>query len=235
MLENVHGLPKRGCILFKKLVNSLNKMGYIINYDILQVADYGIPQTRKRLVLLGGKNFKIPLPQKTHSKNPVKPLRKWVSLREAIGRMPIPYSPSIVKKGLSYEKINWNVARELGEINKARIAALSQGESRYAIPEYIRPKCHQKLNTGFANVYGRLKWDEPSSTITRGCTSLSMGKFGHPEQERALSVREAANIQTFPKNYKFKTNSIEKACIMIGNAFPCKLAKILGEQIIKYI
>lgn len=232
MMENVPGLSGRGSPLFEQLMSELGKMKYCLNFDVLQVADFGIPQRRKRLVLIGAKGFEIKLPSKTHSEKPTGKLKKWKSLKQAIGGFKPPYYVSTLN-GKTYEKVNWNIARELGPVNKARIKSLKQGESRYSIPLTLRPSCHKDSSKGFGNVYGRLIWDEPSVTITRGCTTLSMGRFGHPEEERALSVREAATIQTFPRRYKFKANSIEKACILIGNAFPCRLAKILGEQIVE--
>lgn len=234
MLENVPGLLGHGKKLFDILKAGLEGMKYVVNYEVLQVADYGVPQRRRRLVLLAGKGFKINIPPPTHFENPTKGKQPWKTLRDAIGNFPPPRLVSEIK-GEPYSKYNWNVARDMREINKKRIASLKEGASRYEIPKELRPNCHKENKVGFGNVYGRLAWDEPSVTITRGCATISMGRFGHPNEDRALSVREAATIQTFPKNYKFKTNSIEKACVLIGNAFPCKLATVLGRQIIAAI
>lgn len=233
MLENVPGLAKRGLHLFQQFLDGIRAEGYIPDFRVLQVADFGVPQKRRRLVMLAGKNFQIPIPKPQYAENAVGGLKKWVSLKEAIGNMPKPFFVSDLKEK-SYASVNWNVARQLSDINLKRLQALCPGASRYDIPKNLRPKCHQNSNSGFGNVYGRLKWDEPSVTITRGCITLSMGRFGHPEQDRALSVREAATIQTFPKNYKFAVKNLEKACLQIGNAFPCLLAKQLGEQVKKY-
>lgn len=233
MLENVPGLAKRGLHLFQQFLDGIRAEGYIPDFRVLQVADFGVPQKRRRLVMLAGKNFQIPIPKPQYAENAVGGLKKWVSLKEAIGNMPKPFFVSDLKEK-SYASVNWNVARHLSDINLKRLQALCPGASRYDIPKKLRPKCHQNSNSGFGNVYGRLKWDEPSVTITRGCITLSMGRFGHPEQDRALSVREAATIQTFPKNYKFAVKNLEKACLQIGNAFPCLLAKHLGEQVNKY-
>lgn len=233
MLENVPGLAKRGHHLFQQFLAGIKEEGYIPDFKVLQVADFGVPQKRKRLVMLAGKEFQIPIPQPQFAENPVGTLKKWVSLKEAIGKMAKPVLVSDLPNR-DYESVNWHIARNLSDINLKRLRSLTPGASRYDIPEKLRPSCHKSSNSGFGNVYGRLKWEEPSVTITRGCITLSMGRFGHPEQDRALSVREAATIQTFPKNYKFAVKNLEKACLQIGNAFPCLLAKQLGEQVIKY-
>lgn len=233
MLENVPGLAKRGNYLFRRFIEGIEDLKYIPDFKVLQVADFGVPQKRKRLVMLAGKNFKIPIPKPEYAENPNGTFKKWISLKDAIGNMPKPAFVSDLK-GRNYASVNWNVARDLSDINLKRLRSLTPGASRYAIPKALRPSCHKYSNSGFGNVYGRLKWDEPSVTITRGCITLSMGRFGHPDQDRALSVREAATIQTFPKYYKFEVNNLEKVCLQIGNAFPCLLAKQLGEQVVKY-
>ena len=231
MLENVPGLIGHGNKLFSLLYNGLSDMGYLIDYKILQVADYGVPQKRRRLVLLAGHGFKIQIPNPTNSEKGDNGLPSWKTLYDAIGKFTPPSFVSEIK-GRSYASLNWHVARDMKEINKKRLACLKAGDARYEIPEELRPNCHKGDKKGFGNVYGRMRWDEPSVTITRGCTTISMGRFGHPSENRALSVREAATIQTFPLNYKFKVNSIEKACVLIGNAFPCKLAQKLGDTIV---
>jgi DNA (cytosine-5)-methyltransferase 1 len=234
MMENVPGLAKRGNHLFELVVNGLRSLNYNVNFDVLQVADYGVPQRRRRLVMIAALDIDIQLPKPRYARQQSKGRRPWKTLRNAIGHIQQVYRISEVNDiPNAYEKysnVNWNVARDLSEINLARIRTIRAGETRYAIPEHLRPNCH-KNNNGFANVYGRLSWDEPSVTITRGCTTLSMGRFGHPDQDRALSVREAAILQTFPRRYKFVANSIEKASILVGNAFPCLLARKLGRHI----
>src|SRR5206468_12918252 len=98
------------------------------------------------------------------------------------------------------------------------------------IPKRYRPDCHQDKKAGFSNVYGRMKWDEVSPTITAGCTTLSKGRFGHPEEDRTLSAREAALLQTFPSDYVFSSPYMEYVCEMIGNALPCHFAAVLAES-----
>ena len=118
--------------------------------------------------------------------------------------------------------------RNLAPQNVARLKAIKAGASRTSLPKALRPDCH-KNNSGFSNVYGRMSWDKPSPTITGGCTTLSKGRFGHPSALRTISVREAAALQSFPDDYIFDTEFIDRACIMIGNALPPKFAKIMAD------
>ena len=114
--------------------------------------------------------------------------------------------------------------------NLDRIKVVKPGGSRALIPDYLRPDCHKGVQKGFGNVYGRMVWDQPSPTITGGCTTFSKGRFGHPEANRTISVREAALLQTFPLDYVFDTPYMDYVCDIIGNALPCEFARILSEQ-----
>ena len=97
-------------------------------------------------------------------------------------------------------------------------------------PESLRPPCHQGKYRGFSNVYGRMEWDKVSPTITGGCTTLSRGRYGHPTENRTISVREAATLQTFPEDYIFDTQYMDKVCNIIGNALPCEFAQQIASQ-----
>lgn len=119
--------------------------------------------------------------------------------------------------------------RDLKEITKSRLRALSTGENRKSLPASLRPDCHVGTDEGFENVYGRLRWDHIPPTITAGCTTACKGRFGHPSQLRTISVREAALIQTFPMSYKFETDFMETACDLVGNALPPKFAEKVAE------
>src|SRR5581483_8615457 len=104
------------------------------------------------------------------------------------------------------------------------------GKPWRSIPKRLRPQCHQDKEAGFSNVYGRMRWDTICPTITGGCTTLSKGRFGHPEQDRTISVREAALLQSFPADYVFDTPFMEYACNIVGNALPCDFAEVLACQ-----
>ncbi|MBD2459461.1 DNA cytosine methyltransferase [Oscillatoria sp. FACHB-1407] len=230
MMENVPGLPKKGTKLFEQLLQKLESLGYISAWDILQVADYGVPQSRQRLVLLAGKGFPVHLPKPTHSKTGKDGLKPWRTLRDAIGTMPEPIVLADTHTSGGPQRYNWHVVRSLAPDTLKILKAARPGESRLKLPEELRPPCHQNRSDGFNNVYGRLSWDQISSTITGGCTTVSKGRFGHPEQDRTISVREAALLQTFPMDYIFDTPYIDYVCEMIGNALPCDFAEVLARQ-----
>jgi len=229
MLENVPGLAKKGENLLTPVVKRLEAIGYDVNLSVLQVADYGVPQFRRRLVMLAGLGFHIDLPAPTHSKSKDS-LPNWVTVREAIGKSGKPMLFQEAKLADKLSSVNWHVVRELSPINKARIKVAQPGLSWRVIPENLRPQCHRGSYKGFPNVYGRMEWDKISPTITGGCTTLSRGRYGHPKENRTISVREAATLQTFPQDYIFKTANMEHVCNIIGNALPCEFAKKMAEQ-----
>lgn len=236
MLENVPGLAGKGMHLLEELLNKLEALGYQYQWRVVQLADYGIPQRRRRLVLLAGRGFSIEVPSRTHSFDGRGELKKWETLRSAIGHIEeeaIQLPDALANGGP--QAFNWHVVRRLSEINRRRLVAAKAGASREDLPKRLRPDCHKDSGKGFTNVYGRMSWDAPSSTITAGCLTLSMGRFGHPEYDRTISLREAALIQTFPENYQFDTAFIEKAARIVGNALPCVFARILAEQVAETI
>ncbi len=229
MVENVPGIIDKGRRFLDDFIKQLQDLGYIVNYDVLQVADYGIPQDRRRFVLLAGSGFEVKIPKPTHSRTGKNGLPKWKTVAEAFEGLGEPMS---LKKSASYggpRKFNWHIVRDTAEINIERLKYLKPGGTRFDIPDHLRPKCHQGKNTGFSNVYSRMAWNEASPTITGGCTTLSKGRFGHPEKLRTISVREAARLQTFPDNFQFATEFVDHACRIIGNALPCEFAKKMSE------
>lgn len=231
MMENVPGLANRGRPILDEFVSRIESMGYLVNKRVLQLADYGIPQSRKRFVLLAGKGFPIQLPKQTHyyKGDKKKKLKPWLTLGDVIKNTRRPITFLKAKKRGGPQKFSWHVVRDLKTISKNRLRALREGGSRDKLPKKLRPKCHKKSDKGFQNVYGRLSWKHTPPTITRGCTTPAMGRFGHPSQLRTISVREAALIQTFPRSYKFSTESINTVCNLIGNALPPKFAQRIAK------
>lgn len=231
MIENVPGLAKKGRPLFDDLVFRLEALGYVCNWDVLQVADYGIPQTRRRLVLLAGKGFRIEMPTRSHSRTAKEGLPKWRTVRDAIGHLcdAIPFIEARANGGAHL--VNWHVVRQLSPANQLRLKQAKPGAAGANTPDHLRPPCHRGGYTGFSNVYGRMSWDEPSPTITAGCTTLSKGRFGHPDKNRTISLREAALLQTFPHDYHFETHSFDRACEMVGNALPCDFAEAIARRV----
>jgi DNA (cytosine-5)-methyltransferase 1 len=229
MMENVPGLANRGKELLEPMIERLSKLGYEPQTEILQVADYGVPQYRKRLVLLAGKGFRIPLPKPTHSREG-RNTPKWRTVREVIWEMPTPPTLSQAKTKGSFPPVSWHVVRDMTPRNMDRLRFAKPGTGWRNIPEGLRPNCHKGTYRGFSNVYGRMKWDDVSPTITGGCTTFSKGRFGHPQEDRTISVREAARLQTFPDEYVFDTPFMDRVCNIIGNALPCLFAEMLSRS-----
>ncbi len=235
MMENVPGLATKGKALLSGLISQLEGLGYQVSYDVLQVADYGTPQTRKRLVLLAGNGFAIPLPTPSHSNNRSTGLPQWRTVRDTIADLPEPDIFVDVRTTIGHTVTDWHVTRKLTAVNMERIRSVKSGEHRSAIPKHLRPKCHRDSDIGFSNVYGRMEWDHASPTITGGCTTLSKGRFGHPVADRTISVREAALLQEFPEEFQFQTRYIDQVCNIIGNALPCGFATAMAVQAAKEI
>ena len=231
MMENVPGLERKGKPLLDALVGELQDLGYVPNCDVLQVADYGVPQRRRRLVMLAGLGFHIDMPSPTHSRTGANDLKRWRTLRDAIHGMdpPLTFRQAMARGGA--QLFSWHVVRELSAQNQRRLRAATPGGKWSDFPDDLRVQCHKGEYKGFSNVYGRMVWDEPSVTITAGCTTLSKGRFGHPEEDRTISLREAATLQTFPANYIFETPHFERACEIVGNALPCLFAEAIGRQV----
>lgn len=238
MMENVPGLAIRGKVTFDKFLGILESLGYCYNWRIEQMADFGVPQSRRRLVLLAGLGFEILFPQPTHARVPDvdSALHPWVTVREAIVHMKPAKTLSTVMKNGGPQSHDWHVVRDLEPITKKRLKAARPGESWRIVDESIRPACHRKGYDGFPNVYGRMSWDQVAPTITSGCTTPCRGRYGHPDRRRyTISVREAALLQTFPRNYRFETDQMDAVCSMIGNAVPPLYARKAGKAILAAI
>lgn len=209
-------------------INKLESLGYFVSYNIIYCPDYGIPQTRKRLVLLASKYGKIDLVPPTHTS------KDYITVRDVIEGLPH------LNAGEACNSDKLHKARNLSELNLRRIKATKINGTWKDWPEDLKLECHKKESgKTFKSVYGRMDWDKPAPTMTTLCTGLGNGKFGHPEQNRAITPREAALFQTFPKSYKFfaphEDMSITKASRYIGNAVPPVLGKITAESIIKHL
>ena len=229
MMENVPGLALKGEKLFTPVIKRLKKLGYRIEYKVLEVADYGVPQNRKRLVVLGSLGIEIRIPEATHSEDANSGKQKWLTVRDAISHLPEPIGLAKSKSQGGPKAHNWHISRDLSAINLERLRFIKSGGDRTQLPDHLRPNCHKNKQSGFTNVYGRMSWDRPSPTITGGCTTMSKGRFGHPRKMRTISVREAALLQTFPEDYKFSSDYIDRVCTIIGNALPPKFAEAMAK------
>ncbi len=225
-MENVPRLANfKKAPVFDDFINNLKQQGYNVDYKFVYCPDYGMPQKRKRLVLLASKLGKISLIPPTHSKE------NYFTVRDAIGNMEKLKSGEISKTDFIHK------ANRLSELNLARIRQSKPGGSwKRDWDDNLKLKCHKiKKGETYVSVYGRMIWDEPSPTMTTFCTGIGNGRFGHPEQDRAISLREAAILQTFPKKYKFAKNAktLKSSFVakQIGNAVPPKLGRIIGKSI----
>jgi DNA (cytosine-5)-methyltransferase 1 len=220
-LENVPGLKTRGKRLFNKLLRIIRENKYSCAYDILDAKDYGVPQKRRRLILLASKHGMINLPEKTHGPEG-SGKKPYVTVRDTIAKYPR------LRVGKKSKIIPNHECRDLAEINKERMRYVKKdGGSRVDFPAHLWLKCHKGHN-GHSDVYGRMKWDDVSPTLTCKCTSITNGRFGHPTQTRGISVREAAALQTFKDNYVFY-DCLSISTVWIGNSVPVKFAKIFGN------
>ena len=238
MMENVPGLADRGKPIFEKFQKILRRLGYQYEWRVEQMANFGIPQSRRRLVLLAGRGFSVAFPTPSHARfpKPISELEPWRLVREAIGHMGAPVTLSAALRNGGPQSHNWHIVRDLQPQTKERLKAAQPGETWLKVRESVRPPCHRDGYDGFTNVYGRMAWNQVSPTITGGCTTPCKGRFGHPDKRRyTISVREAALLQTFPDNYRFVTDQMDAVCDLIGNAVPPLYAKLAARQVLRAI
>ena len=222
LVENVPGIEKRGEAVFNRFLNILQENNYAYVYGVLNAKNYGVPQNRKRLILIASRLFVPMLPTATHGEG----LHAYVTVHDAIHHYPH------LEAGATNENFANHRAAALSPLNMRRIEATPQdGGGRTAWPPELQLSCHTNGHVGHTDVYGRMAWDQVSPTLTSKCFSLSNGRFGHPEQNRAISLREAASLQSFPDDYTFE-GSLQEIGKQIGNAVPVLLAHRIGEQIL---
>jgi len=237
VFENVPGIirTKHGKEFFKALENGLDKLDYTIRSEEIDAADFGVPQHRKRVVLIGSRDSKdVPYPKPTHASPNSEEVRlgkkkRWKTVGDALGELPA------IESGQSHEEIPNHVARRMGDRVSSFIKMVPKdGGSRKDVDyEYWLP-CHKKKNSGHQDVYGRLSLDKPAGVMTSGCTNVSKGRFVHPTQDRGISFREAAELQSFPSGFLFHGN-MAQVDRQIGNAVPPKLAKAIAIELRKAI
>lgn len=210
--------------VLQDFINTLHSLNYQVDIQKVYCPDYGIPQMRRRIVLLASKYGEIKLIPPTHDKS------HYVTVRDVIGNL----NPIGAGEIDRFDPLHRT--RALTPLNIARIKATPLRGSWRDWPQNLMLECHKKDGgKSFGSVYGRMEWDKPSPTMTTQCTGLGNGRFGHPEQDRAISIREAALLQTFPMNYVFfqdvENVSIIKASRYIGNAVPPRLGEIIAKSI----
>ena len=223
LVENVPGIKGKGSTVLDSFKHMLENEGYQWDEKTLYAKDYGVPQNQRRYVLIASRLFEPKIPNATHGKGPN--LLPYRTVRQTISKYPA------IDAGETCKTISNHHSANLSELLLQRIKATPHnGGSRTDWPEDLVLKCHKTFK-GHTDVYGRMKWDEPSPTLTVKCFSLSNGRFGHPEQNRAISLREAAALQTFKDNYVFY-GSVQEIGKQIGNAVPVLLAKVMGDYVL---
>ena len=222
-MENVPALLRyKDGRVFKEFCDHFTRAGYQLKWTVAKCEEFGVPQKRRRLVVIAAKSAELrPLsPDESASR----------SVRDAIGRLPK------LSAGKADPGDSLHAAASLTSINLRRIKASRPGGTWRDWPEELRAPCHRR-QTGktYPGVYARMSWDEPSPTMTTQCYGYGNGRFGHPEQDCAISLREAAILQSFPDDYDFlpadEKVSFVKVGRWIGNAVPVKLAEAIGHVI----
>ena len=224
VMENVSGIAgKRGKTILQQLVEYVEKIGYYVHIDLLDAQDYGVPQRRKRYIIVGerkdmGEHYIYPQSLNIHR-----------TVRDVIGALPIP-----PENGTDHPNISLHRRDRLSELNLQRIRAIREGQGRDDLPCELLADCHKIDSSviGFRSVYGRMAWDEVAPTITARFDSFTRGKFGHPVQDRSISLREGALLQSFPIDFEFAGNKVDVAR-QIGNAVPPAMAECIGKSIIE--
>lgn len=227
-IENVPGIQRGAAAAspFQEFREKVEKLNYYVSADVVSSASYGVPQRRHRLVALASLLGPITFPSPTHGPGRNHP--KYSTVKDWIGDLP----PIVA--GEEHSTIPNHRASGLSELNLRRIRATPEGGGRKDWPKELELSCHTNGYKGHSDVYGRMSWDAPATGLTTRCISLSNGRFGHPKQDRAISVREAACLQTFPIDFIF-TGNWESMGRQIGNAVPVLLASQFGTQIVSHI
>ena len=222
VMENVPPLLKsQEFVEMKKLASEL---GYDVAAGVLNSADYGVPQTRKRAIVIGVRDGRATLPEPTH----VDPKRvglfnnhlpRWRTVREAIGDLPA------VPTG-----VDLHLGRNPRPISLERYRAVPPGGNRFDLPEELKPECWKRKKKGGTDLMGRLWWDRPSVTIRTEFYKPEKGRYLHPVEHRPITHREAARLQGFPDSFRFCGSRIQIG-VQIGNAVPPPLARVLADHV----
>lgn len=223
-MENVPTIIRHS--VFDDFVATLQKEGYEVWFDVIDCAKYGLPQRRRRMVLLASRYGNIEL------KAPLDSKAKTVA--DALKGLPV------LRHGSSDKLDPLHAASGLSHLNYERIKVSKPGGTWRDWPENLIAKCHKKKSgKTYLSVYGRMKWNEPAPTLTTQFFGFGNGRFGHPSQARGLSLREGAILQGFPRSYSFvpKGGDIQFKVLgrLIGNAVPVDLGRVIGESIIEHV
>ncbi len=228
LMENVPGISgKRGEAILCEAVRIASEAGYWVHRTTLDAQDFGVPQRRKRVFVVGERaEGKLPM---FVFPAPTTPNGRRITIFQAIGHL-----PPTPDDGKEHPVIPNHRSDRLSETNKRRLQALQPGQGMKDLPPSLLAECHRigPDLIGHRNVYGRMSWDDVAPTITARFDSFTRGQFGHPEQLRSISLREGALLQTFPSDFVFSGNKVDIAR-QIGNAVPPLLARTIAEQVVR--
>lgn len=214
--------------VYRSFVELLVRNHYEMSSRVCFCPEYGLPQRRRRLVLIASRIGRIDVPRGRYSKD------EFVTVKDTIESLPK------VASGQADPADQLHRSRDLSDLNLQRIRASKQGGTWRDWPEELRAPCHRRATgDSFGSVYARMEWDSPAPTITTQAYNFGTGRFGHPEQDRPITIREAAMLQGFPRTYAFvpETAKVELAplCRMIGNAVPPPLGNAVGTAIVEHV
>lgn len=216
MMENVPGLEQDRRLAL--MVKRLEKLGYRLTTGVLDAQDYGVPQRRRRLVILGARGARIPFAEATS--NPM-------TVRQAFA--------GLAAAGRSGDSLHDHGESRSHGIRDVIAAIPPDGGSRADLGPDRQLACHRRVS-GWFDVYGRMAWDQPAPTITSGCINPSKGRFLHPEENRAITLREAALLQSFPPDYRFPlARGKYRAADLIGNALPPRFVAAHASQLATHL
>ena len=223
LVENVPGLTRvAGFSAYRRFIRVLESLGYLFAEGTLDAKYFGVPQTRRRYVLIAMRKEQPTLPERITGVRG----QPFATVRDALSH----YPP--IAAGERHTRIPNHVAASISEKNLLRLRHTPHdGGDRRSWPDELTLNCHRNNNTGHTDVYGRMAWDSPAPTLTGRCHSISNGRYGHPSQDRAISLREAASLQTFRDDYIFY-GSNKNVALQIGNSVPVRLAELLGRHIL---
>jgi DNA (cytosine-5)-methyltransferase 1 len=219
-MENVPTVAKHE--VFHDFVDTLKQLGYKVWFDVVDSSQYGVPQSRRRMVLLASKHGEIKMIEPT--------VKKPKTVKQAIGRM------RALSAGEAAPRDKLHASSTLSDKNLKRIKVSKPGGTWRDWPKHLVADCHRaESGKTYPGVYGRMEWDKPAPTMTTQCYGFGNGRFGHPDQDRAISLREAAILQSFPRDYSFIQNNCEVRFRdlgrLIGNAVPVDLGRAIARSI----
>ncbi len=217
MMENVPALARD--VRMQEFADQLSKLGYFIDENSVRIenaADYGVPQRRRRMILLASLSGRVGVAKKADK----------VTVRKCLA------DAKLHPVGFSKDPLHDHKPKRKPHVEEIIRSIPKNGGSRASLPDHLVLDCHRGTNPGFKDVYGRMSWDDVAPTITSGCGNPSKGRYLHPDEDRAISLREAALLQTFPPDYFFDLSEGRgKAALMIGNALPPEFIRRHAELV----